>query len=215
VGALPFDGVFRVFVWVAFANACYSISVCFAATLLWAADGALFRPVQKWAPLSFNKLMHESWRFATPNMLKSLKDVDFAVPMTLGLFLHEIETFFVVFDNHAEQEDKIIYPAVGAVFPGVNDEGEAEHIELEAILLDVKAAAVLLRTAVTASSFGPDALAALESMRAKLPQFFDLLLPHLRKEELGYAAVMRKYLSIERHKEIVGACFDVTSTKDW
>lgn len=60
-GTVPGDYVFRVFVYISVAFACYSVAVCFGATLLWAADGSLFRPRQKWGPLSFNKLMHESW----------------------------------------------------------------------------------------------------------------------------------------------------------
>ena len=40
---------------------CSSI-VCLLHTLVWAVDGVLFKPKQKWGPISFMKLTHEAFR---------------------------------------------------------------------------------------------------------------------------------------------------------
>ena len=85
--------------------------------------------------------------------------------------------------QHALHEERILFPAVRAFFPGISDSGSAEHDEQHAILPEVLRAVDFLRSPESAGKT-EEIAAAVAVLRARLPGLFDLLLTHMRNEEL-------------------------------
>lgn len=195
-----------------------SCIVSFLHTMSWLFDGALFKPRQKWGPLTFMKLTHEAFRVTVPRIEKSIEDIRIDIPYSVKMFLDLIEPFITTYSAHSEHEDRILFPAGREYFPGLNPEMSLEHeVEHETVKSFVKAITVLKGFAHNPESFSDrsDVQDAVSVFQKEFHSFGEHLLAHLRNEEQSITVVMRKYMSIDRQKDLCKKSFELTSSDDW
>lgn len=158
------------------------------------------------------KLVHEAMRVAIPRAAAAAAAVDPATPESLGTFLALARPLLTTYKAHSVHEDDIMFPAVRAVFPGLDPGATAEHEHHSADLVRLEAAI----NAAEAAPRGSDAAAAaVRDFQAQLPPWGAHVLAHLRGEEAGITVVARKYLTLARQRELTRRMFDATRTEDW
>jgi len=194
---------------IAIAIASVTVAVCFLYTSMWAVNLSLFKPRNKWGPVSFMKLTHEVFRFALPNLQKNLSTLSSAGnPIAIENFIAELEQFFVVYGEHAQHEDSILFPSLRRFHPGLNPDMDSEHELGHTLVNDMKAAMMSYKNDGTAENL-------LSVLQLKLPEFINHTLEHARNEESTITVVARKYLTLDQQKEITNRVWESTPTESW
>lgn len=148
---------------------------------------------------------------ATPRLKKLLASLKpDSNPVAVADFVNDLEGFFVMYSEHGNHEDNILFPLLRRFHPGLNPSMDEEH-EYEHACVTKMIEAMEQWKNGDKSSAGP----MLQLLQAELPAFLDHLDHHTRNEESTITVVARKYLTLERQKEIANKVWDITPTEHW
>lgn len=192
--------------------ACVSTAVCGLHLLVSIVDMSLFKPRQKWNPLSFLKINHEAFRFAIPRLTEILNGCTVKNIVSVAYAFSEVETLLSMSIEHAKHEDELLYPAIRRYMPKLqmsifdeHDEGHKLNNELLELITNFRAK----------FSDEDNAESILIEIRRKFKEWGDHLLPHLRAEEETMSVAARKYLSLEQTCEIIKKAYELTPMDEW
>eukprot|EP00238_Polyblepharides_amylifera_P009541 CAMPEP_0196572832 /NCGR_PEP_ID=MMETSP1081-20130531/2808_1 /TAXON_ID=36882 /ORGANISM="Pyramimonas amylifera, Strain CCMP720" /LENGTH=910 /DNA_ID=CAMNT_0041890289 /DNA_START=61 /DNA_END=2793 /DNA_ORIENTATION=+ len=158
----------------------------------------VFTPENKWGPMSFMRLTHEAFRDIIPRITQAAASEEGASSLaTLWA------RFVMLHDAHSWHEDTIIFPTAARYFPGVADVYNEEHAGGHNTIAEITGL-------VTELNQAHPKLQVLPHLKTLLHGFLKSMEDHLKSEETHIQPIIRKYLPIEMHKEVIRRCFKET-----
>lgn len=206
------DQLFMVLSIIAMVGASVSATVCGFHTLVWLVDLSLFKPRQKWGPISFMKLTHECFRHAIPKYIAIFGSLPVANIAGIDRALSELDQLFVCFEEHSRHEEQVIFPRIRRYFPALNEQADEEHETVHKLVDEMRKAIVEFRSTKKEKM---DVLTLMSVMQVLLPAWGEHVLPHLRNEECTFTVVARKYMPIDEQIQLASEVFDLTDSTTW
>ena len=155
-----------------------------------------------------------AFRFATPRLVNIVNNLTpTSNPVAIENFVRDVEGFFAMYSEHGAHEEQVLFPHLRRFHPGLNPSMDLEHEEEHETVRLMEGAIQRWRNGNTADSAVAGAM--LEVLQAELPRFLEHLGQHTRNEESTITVVARKYLTLERQKEIANKVWDLTPTDSW
>lgn len=177
----------------------------------------LFTPGVKWSPLSFVALTHTAFRESVQTLEKlteAVKPVG-ADDSDLRQLAASWSAISHAHRIHCMHQDKVIFPALEAFFPGQTIISAVNHDEHKRLMQKIQNA---LDTLLSCSGGvdGKDCRATLlAALKYNLGVFQKELMDHLDHKELFFSApVARKYLPMKTTKDLVRDSWNATPSSD-
>mmetsp|Transcript_45104 Transcript_45104/g.107234 ORF Transcript_45104/g.107234 Transcript_45104/m.107234 type:complete len:1042 (-) Transcript_45104:236-3361(-) len=173
-------------------------------TLFWLLKRRWLRPDYKWAPLSINMLTHEAFKFAGEGLLESaigLKNkTDEATLIEAQHLAKEWESYSVVLEWHAHQEEKHMFPEIDGFNPFNTHNAHEQHLYLGELEHTMNDAA---KKILTATSWGPAAKEAVDALVSSLETYIPYFEKHLQWEEENLLVTNRRTFNLDIQIRIV------------
>jgi len=186
--------------------------VCFLHTANKLIRLQMFRPDDKWGPLSFMKLTHEAFRGALSNLVARCEEMDVTKPHRLVEFASILKSFEVLHAEHSLHEDSIIFKHFNDLFPEQANKFNVDHHEDHVLFARWnEEISVVLDGSLTDEV----RTAAIVKFQDELPDFVSHLKAHLAGEENHMNPIGRKMVPLAIQKEISRKVWEATSAERW
>jgi hemerythrin-like domain-containing protein len=160
------------------------------------------------------KYVVTAFRFATPKLKLMLNSLNAdSNPIAVADFMNELNSFFVMYSEHGNHEDNILFPTLRRFHPNLNPSMDEEHAHEHAVVAKITHA--MQKWKDGNKSDGAAIAALLQVLKAELPEFLDHLDLHTRNEESTITVVARKYLTLASQKDVANRVWDLTPIDNW
>eukprot|EP00241_Pyramimonas_parkeae_P004658 CAMPEP_0114246674 /NCGR_PEP_ID=MMETSP0058-20121206/12600_1 /TAXON_ID=36894 /ORGANISM="Pyramimonas parkeae, CCMP726" /LENGTH=909 /DNA_ID=CAMNT_0001359899 /DNA_START=188 /DNA_END=2917 /DNA_ORIENTATION=- len=167
--------------------------------------GTIYTPESKWGPMSFMRLTHEAFRDIMPQLISSLDEIVGSSGASANHFVRLWGEFVRLHDVHSVHEDTIIFPMAATYFPGCADTSHDEHKKGHSVMDKISALVLDLQVSQ------PPAVV-VDQLKSLVGNLCTEMEEHLQGEEAHIQPIIRKYLPLAIHKEIVRRVFKETDT---
>eukprot|EP01062_Namystynia_karyoxenos_P077584 TRINITY_DN783_c0_g2_i1.p2 TRINITY_DN783_c0_g2~~TRINITY_DN783_c0_g2_i1.p2 ORF type:complete len:1063 (+),score=370.10 TRINITY_DN783_c0_g2_i1:116-3190(+) len=193
------------------AVASYVNATLFLNTLVLLVKRRWLRAEAKWAPLSFNKITHEAFRFSGERMLRMARALEQSPSLEVAQGLcREWQLYSLVLEWHAHQENAIMFREVDAFNPLVTANGYRQHQKLESMEhgINTHIGVLLSATELTEASS-----AALRGLASGLEEYVPFMARHMDWEEENLLNMNRRTFSMDIQIRIVRKIWDAYECK--
>ncbi|KAK9807721.1 hypothetical protein WJX72_007166 [[Myrmecia] bisecta] len=199
--------------YISLAIASGAVAVTFLQTLVAISMGQVFRPDDKWGPMSgLNKLSHRAFRDGSmPRVARLVAGLHPSSRQSIHAFAREWQLLVEMVEEHGRQATNVLFPLFNEYFPGSATVSIEQINHQKEGFNAIDAATDRLKTTEDRT----EAERLIAELQHRVPEMFAEMLHHFEEEEAHLQPIGKKHLSIEMHKQLVRKIWAATPEPAW